>query len=26
VYKNTTSGLVKLWANDGGTMKSVLLI
>ena len=25
VYKNTTSGLVKLWANDGGTMKSVTL-
>jgi hypothetical protein len=25
VYKNTTSGLVKLWTNDGGTMKSVLL-
>lgn len=25
IYKNTTSGLVKLWANDGGTMKSVLL-
>ena len=25
VYKNTTTGLVKLWANDGGTMKSVLL-
>jgi hypothetical protein len=25
LYKNTTSGLLKLWANDGGTMKSVLL-
>jgi hypothetical protein len=25
VYKNTSTGLVKLWANDGGTMKSVLL-
>ena len=25
VYKNTTTGLVKLWTNDGGTMKSVLL-
>lgn len=25
IYKNTTSGTVKLWANDGGTMKSVLL-
>lgn len=25
IYKNTTSGNVKLWANDGGTMKSVLL-
>jgi len=25
IYKNTTSGLLKLWANDGGTMKSVLL-
>jgi hypothetical protein len=26
VYKNTTTGLVKLWTNDGGTMKSVILI
>ena len=26
VYKNTTTGLVKLWTNDGGTMKSVTLI
>ena len=26
IYKNTTSGDVKLWANDGGTMKSVLLM
>lgn len=26
IYKNTTSGLVKLWANDGGTLKSVTLI
>ena len=25
VYKNTTTGLVKLWTNDGGSMKSVLL-
>ena len=25
IYKNTTSGTVKLWANDAGTMKSVLL-
>jgi hypothetical protein len=25
VWKNTTSGAVKLWANDGGTMKSVAL-
>lgn len=25
IYKNTTSGLVKLWVNDGGTMKSVTL-
>lgn len=25
MYKNTTSGLLKLWANDGGTMKSVTL-
>jgi hypothetical protein len=25
IYKNTTSGLLKLWANDGGTMKSVTL-
>jgi len=25
LYKNTTSGLVKLWANDGGTLKSVTL-
>lgn len=25
VYKNTSSGTVKLWANDAGTMKSVLL-
>jgi hypothetical protein len=25
LYKNTTSGLVKLWVNDGGTMKSTLL-
>jgi hypothetical protein len=26
IYKNTTSGAVKLWTNDGGTMKSVALI
>ena len=25
IYKNTSTGLVKLWANDGGTLKSVLL-
>jgi hypothetical protein len=25
LYKNTTSGLVKLWTNDGGTLKSVTL-
>jgi hypothetical protein len=25
VIKNTTSGVVKLWVNDGGTMKSVTL-
>lgn len=25
VWKNTTSGEVRLWANDGGVMKSVLL-
>jgi hypothetical protein len=25
VYKNTTSGVVKLWANNAGTMKSVAL-
>lgn len=25
LYKNTTSGLVKLFANDGGTLKSVTL-
>jgi hypothetical protein len=25
MYKNTTSGAVKLWVNDGGTMKSVTL-
>jgi len=25
VFKNTTSGTVKLWYNDGGTMKSVAL-
>jgi hypothetical protein len=26
IYKNTSSGAVKLWTNDGGTMKSVSLI
>jgi hypothetical protein len=26
LYKNTTSGALKLWANDGGTMKSVALV
>lgn len=25
VYKNTTSGEVRVWTNDGGVMKSVLL-
>ena len=25
VYKNSSSGAVKLWANDGGVMKSVTL-
>jgi len=25
IYKNTGSGVVKLWCNDGGTMKSVTL-
>lgn len=25
IYKNTTSGVTKLWVNDGGTMKSVTL-
>jgi hypothetical protein len=25
LYKNTTSGALKLWANDGGTMKTVTL-
>lgn len=25
LYKNTTTGDVRLWVNDGGTMKSVLL-
>lgn len=25
IYKNTTSGEVRLWVNDGGTLKSVLL-
>lgn len=25
VYKNTTSGTVKLWVNDGGTLKSLTL-
>ena len=25
IFKNTTSGVLKLWANDGGTMKSVTL-
>lgn len=26
VWKNTTSGQVRLWANDGGVMKSVQLV
>lgn len=25
VWKNTTSGVVKLWTNDGGVMKSVTI-
>lgn len=25
IYKNTSSGVVKLWVNDAGTMKSVAL-
>ncbi len=25
VVKNTTTGVLKLWANDGGTLKSVAL-
>lgn len=25
VWKNTTSGVLKLWANDGGALKSVTL-
>lgn len=25
IWKNTTSGVVKLWLNDSGTMKSVTL-
>jgi len=25
IYKNTTSGDVRLWANDGGVLKSVTL-
>ncbi len=26
LYKNTTSGVVSLWVNDAGTMKSVALV
>jgi hypothetical protein len=26
IWKNTTSGQVRLWANDGGVMKSVQLV
>jgi hypothetical protein len=26
MWKNTTSGLVKFWVNDGGVMRSVQLI
>jgi len=26
VWKNSTSGIVKLWYNDGGTMKSIALV
>lgn len=25
MWKNTTSGIIKLWVNDGGVMKSVTL-
>lgn len=25
IYKNTTSGTVKLWVNDNGTLKSVTI-
>lgn len=25
VWKNTTSGIVKLWVNDGGVMKSITI-
>lgn len=25
IYKNTTSGVLKLWVNDNGTMKSVTI-
>lgn len=25
IWKNTTSGVVKLWVNDNGTMKSVTI-
>lgn len=25
IWKNTTSGVVKLWVNDGGVMKSVTI-
>lgn len=26
IYKDTSGGTVRLWANDGGTMKSVTLV
>lgn len=26
IWKNTTSGAVKLWVNDGGVMKSVAIV
>ncbi len=26
IYKNTTAGVVSLWVNDAGTMKSVILV
>ena len=26
MYKNTTTGIIRLWANDFGTMRSVALV